>query len=93
MGLLRNHAVLSDAELNFLFCCCKVSYFVNAVGNVTLGVFTVECILKIISCGKQPWNYFVDSHDGRCDYQSNSHAFARSSECYSRLKNLQIQHF
>jgi len=38
-----------------------ISFYVS---KITLGVFTIECILKIIAEGSQPWQYFIDKTDG-----------------------------
>jgi hypothetical protein len=34
------------------------------VTDITLGVFTIECILKIVSEGYEPWQYFLDIEFG-----------------------------
>jgi hypothetical protein len=42
-----------------------VTEFVNFVGDFSLGVFTAECVLKIVACARKPLNYFTDADDGR----------------------------
>ena len=38
--------------------------FGAAVSWSTLTVFTLECALKIVACGADPWAYFLDAEDG-----------------------------
>jgi voltage-gated sodium channel len=39
-------------------------HFSYVTGKFTLAVFTLECLLKIVSEGDEPWMYFTDRIDG-----------------------------
>ena len=38
--------------------------FVDIVGYVSLVVFVLECVVKIVSEGMEPWKYFTDEVGG-----------------------------
>jgi hypothetical protein len=38
--------------------------FTNIVSMITLAVFTLECLLKIMAEGFEPWVYFTDRENG-----------------------------
>ena len=33
----------------------------NVISDIALGVFTVECVVKLVATGFEPWQYYGDS--------------------------------
>jgi hypothetical protein len=42
----------------------EISHFFHLTSKVTLGIFIMECALKLIAEGFEPWNFFFDTENG-----------------------------